>query len=425
MILAALLTLALPQAVFPGPAGEIGPTVPVSAGAVAEPPEALSEAAPARDPFTPESVFTIRSGPRVVRLPAPGSPLIAMRVSVPVDESQNEAGAGRLLETLASQRVQGRAAVLGLHFEGSRTPWGVAYTVAGSRSELADLVALLRDALAEPDMPDTEFERRRRGLWEEVLRTTETPAARLLTELRVRAAPGNPATQGTPTTLERMTRATVREVWARTHRPEAMTVVVSGDVTDAELTTSFQDLAAPRGPLGGRAGGPIPAAGNRGTQVFRHWLAQGFRVSEPGDPHGSVVALLAADWLRRTPASYEAEVQLIQLENIQLLAVVSAAYAGEAAAMRERMPRLLASTRQSLSANGVESAVLRVRQELFQQARTPPGLVSVVGRHLDETGDPSAAVRYLAALARVSVQSTSAFISGLERQAPIRAEVRP
>ena len=423
MILAALLTLALPQAVFPGPSGEIGPPAPIPD--VVRSTEVLSTAAPARDPFTPESVFTIRGGPRVVRLPAPGSPLVAFRVSVPVDETQSEAGAGRLLASLASQRIQGRAAVLGLHFEGSRTPWGVSYTVAGARSELDVLASLLREALGEPNMPDTEFERSRRMLWEQVLRTTETPAARILTELRTRAAPGTPAIDGTPTTLERMTRVTLRDVWARTHRPEAMTVVVAGDVSDDELTDAFRGLGASSGPPGSRVSGSLQSGADRTTQVFRHWLGQGFRVSDPADPHGPVVALLAADWLRGTPPPFEAEVQLIQLEDVQLLAVLSAAYAKDANGMRERMPRLLANTRQSLSADVVESAVLRVRQEMLQQARTPPGLVSVVGRHLDATGQPTGAVTFLRALDRVSLQSTNSFISELERQAPLRAEVRP
>jgi predicted Zn-dependent peptidase len=315
--------------------------------------------------------------------------------------------------------------VLGLHFDAARTPWGIAYTVAGARSELDDLTALLRDALGAPDMPDTEFERRRRMLWEDVLRTTETPAARILTELRVRAAPGHPAIDGTPTTLERMTRVTLRDVWARTHRPEAMTVVVSGDISDDELRGAFQDLGASSGAAGSRGTPSLQGGAGRGTQVFRHWYGQGFRVADPADPHGAVVALLASDRLRGTPAPFEAEVQLIQLENVQLLAVLAAAYSGDAAAMRERMPRLLANTRESLSADLVRSAVLRVRQELLQQARTPQGLVSVVGRHLDATREPTGAVRFLDGLDRVSLQSTNAFISELERQPPMRAEVRP
>lgn len=105
--------------------------------------------------------------------------------------------------------------------------------------------------------------------------------------------------------------------------------------------------------------------------------------------------------------------------------MLAAAYSGDASAMRERMPRLLANTRQSLTTERVQSAVLRVRQELLTQARTPPGLVSVVGRHLDATGQPSGAVAFLRGLDRVTLQSTSAFISGLERQPPMRTEVRP
>jgi predicted Zn-dependent peptidase len=361
-----------------------------------------------------------------VKLPAQGSPLIAIRVSIPVDEGYAEAGAGRLLETLASQRVQGRAAALGLHFEGARTPWGLAYTVAGARSELDDLVSLIREAVGEPELLDVDFERRRRALADEALRTTETPAARIFTELRTRVAPGSPPIDGTLTSLERLTRVTLRELWARTHHPASMTVVVSGDVADEQLTAALRGFGAPAGSAGdGGSSAALQSPAVRGTQVFRHWYGEAFRLTDTDDPHGAVVALLAADRLRGSPEPFEAEVQLIELESVQLLAVLAAAYSGEASRMRERIPLLLSNTRQGLTTERVQTAVARVRQDLLQQARTPAGLVTVVGRHLDSTGDPLSARLFLTALDRVTLQSTNAFMSGLERQPPIRAEVRP
>src|SRR5262245_14939265 len=128
MILAALLIAVLPQTPSPGPAGELGPATAMVGRT------SLSTSAPPEDPFTPESVLALPGGLRLVKLPAPGRPVLAIRVSVLLDESQNEAGAGRLLVFFGAQRVQGRAAVLGLPFEGARTPWGITYTVAGSRS---------------------------------------------------------------------------------------------------------------------------------------------------------------------------------------------------------------------------------------------------------------------------------------------------
>jgi predicted Zn-dependent peptidase len=420
MILAALLIAALPQAA-PGP-GE-GP--PELITAVAGTADAISTRAPGQDPFTPESSLTLPGGLRLVKLPARGSPVLSIRVSILLDESQSEAGAGKLIQVFGLQRVQGRAAVLGLQFEGARTPWGITYTIAGARADLADMANLLREALAEPQAFDTEFERQRRRLWEDVLRTTETPAARILAELRARAAPGTPPIDGTPSALERMTRVTLHDVWARTHRPGSMTVLVAGDVPDAELRSALDGLTAGASPAPARASGAPQATAGRGTQVYRHWYGQAYRISDPRDPHGAVVALLAADVLRSRPEPFEAEVQLIELQNVQLLTTLAAAYAPQAASMRQRMPGLLSETRQALTTDRLQLAVSRVRQELLGHARTPAGLVSVVGRYLDATGDARSARRFLDALDDVTVESTRSFIGQLEAQAPLRSEVRP
>jgi predicted Zn-dependent peptidase len=421
MILAALLIAALPQAA-PGPVRE-GP--PALVAEVTGAPPAISTRAPAEDPFTPERVLTLPGGLRVVKLPARGSPVVAVRVSVLLSEGQNEAGAGKLIQIFGLQQVQGRAGVLGLQMEGARTPWGVTYTISGARSDLADMAEILREALAEPQALDTEFERQRRRLWDDVLRTTETPAARILTELKARAAPGSPPIEGTPATLERMTRVTVRDVWARSHRAASMTVVVAGDVQDEELLGALAHLAPENAEPANRAAGTPQAAPGRGTQVYRHWYAEAFRVADARDPHGAVVALLAADVLRARPEPFEAEVQLVELQNMQLLTALAAAYAPDAASMRQRMPGLLSETRQSLTSERVRLAVSRVRQELLQHARTPSGLVSVVGRYLDATGDAGSARRFLDALGEVTAESARGFIGQMEGQTPLRAEVRP
>jgi hypothetical protein len=384
----------------------------------------LSMAKPAVDPFSPEDVLQVPNGPRVVRLPAPGSELVAMRLSVPVSESQREAGAARLLQQLSLQRLEGRAAVLGLHLEGARTPWGLSYTVAGARSDFEDLVALLWEVVAEPDAASADFERHRRAMREEMLRTIELPAARLGAELRARAAPNAPPLDGTPATLDRLTRVTLRDLWARTHRPSEMSVVVSGDVTDDLLLSAFRGMSVPRGGASDGASGAPPQPERGSTQVYRHWYGEAFK-TDARDPHAAVATVLASDWLRASGEPFEAEVQLWETGDLQLITVVAAAYTGNSVALRQRMPRLLVNTRQALSADAVESAVARVRQDLLLGARTTTGLVNVVGHHLDATGEPGATRRFLNALDRVSLESTRAFLATLERQTPLRAEVRP
>jgi predicted Zn-dependent peptidase len=204
-----------------------------------------------------------------------------------------------------------------------------------------------------------------------------------------------------------------------------MTLVVAGDVPDAELRSALDGLGAQRTPPSDRPTGTQQPSAARTTQVFRHWYGEAYRVSDPGDPHGAVVALLAAEVLRARPEPFEAEVQLVELRNIQLLTAMAAAYAPSAATMQQRMPALLTETRQSLTSDRVRLAVSRVRQEVLGHARTPGGLVGVVGRYLDATGDPKAARRYLDALEGVTAESTRNFIARLEIQTPLRAEVKP
>jgi predicted Zn-dependent peptidase len=417
LILAALLIATLPQVTAPGPSGRQTPRA--SSGQ-----EATVVSARAADPFTPGTVLTVPSGPRIAKLAAPGSPVVAIRLSIELDEAGGEAGSAQLLQLLGTERARNRATALGIRVDGTRTPWGIAYTVTGAASDFDALVSLVRDAAAEPDATEESFQTTRRALRQQLLRDQETPGARAFAELRAKAVPATPAPLGTPATLDRITRVGLRDFWRRTHRATAMTVVVAGDVPDEALLSAFDGLGAERS-TGARPAPTTAGSSASPTQTFRHWYGEAYAIPDPLNPHAPVVALLIADQLRTVGDSLEASLQLWETDAGSVLAVVGAAYPASANRMRTRVSGLLATVRQSATSARVQEAAARARQDLLERGRTPTGLVGVVGSLMDATGQPGAARRLLDALNGVSVESTRAFLTQLAGRTPLRAEVRP
>ena len=377
------------------------------------------------DPLTPDTVFRVPSGPRIAKLSMPGSELVALRISIPVQETLAEAGAGRVLEALGVERALARATPLGVTVEGARTQWGISYTVVGTRPDFDFLAYLLREAVAEPQASEADFERRRLALRSEALRTLETPAGRLAAELRAAADPGTPPMEGTPASLDRLMPSVIRGLWGRTHRPEDMTVVVAGDIPDELLLAAFRDMPEPSSGAVPGPSGTAPPDPRGSTQVLRHWSAEAYLVGDAYNAHAPVVALLIADRLRAESETFEAEVQLWETKSGHAIVVLAAAYPGGAVRMRSRVRSVLSETRSALTAEIVRGSVARVRHRFLHDARTPAGLVSLVGQHMDATDESDSARSFLDALDAVTMESTRAFFVRLEARTPLRAEVRP
>ena len=422
MILAALLLATVPQVTAPGPGGRQAPQTQAGRGTAAS--AIVSYRAPLEDPLTPRTVVSVPSGPRVAKLAATGSPVVAIRLSVTFDETPAEVGMGNLLQQTQVERVRARAAPRGIQVEGARTPLGVAYTVVGARADFDLLASLLQEAASEPNPATDVFSRTKLALQNRVLRDQETPGARAFAELRAKAIPGSPPPLGTPSSVEGITLAMLKDFWRRTHRSTAMTVVLSGDVEDRLLFTAFDDLGAPRGatPRTPTATPQKPAAP---TQTFRHWYGEAYTITDPLEPHAHVVARLAADRLQSASDSLEASLQLWETDAGSVVAVVAAAYPANATRMRNRLSGLLSGVRQSATAPEVLEAAARARLDLLERARTPAGLVTVVGRLMDATGEPAAARRLVDALGRVTHESTRTFLTQLTGRTPLKVEVRP
>lgn len=379
-----------------------------------------------RSALRPDTVLAPSGGPRVVILSARGEGVAALRLAVPLRESGLEGGAGWLLKELGLERMRTLARPVGADVAASRTPWGIAYSVVGAAADLEYLAYLLREAVAPPDVDAPSFHDTLRRLMQVSARSLETPRGRITADLRAGLGPGTPPVAGTPGSVAFLDGARVREVWLRSHQADAMTLVVSAPVIPEVVLAATRGMGAPEASAAGPADAPLPVEPRRARpQSLRTWYGEAWQGGTGEDPHGAVAALLVTRSMRERADGFEAAVELWELPDRWALAVVGAGYGPAGAAMRRAVSSVLAATRDALEATAVRDAVSQVLGDLLVRARTPAGLVSLVGRAMEAGGDPNAAERHVEALRRVDVASTRGFLEELLARAPVQAEVRP
>lgn len=380
----------------------------------------------AAEAFRPDSVLAPPGGPRTVLLGATSGGVAALRLSVPLDESPVEAGVGFVLRDLARARMESLARPVGARVSASRTPWGVAYAVEGAVADIEYLAYLLREAVAEPDVGGVGLTAARQALSREVSQALEAPGPRVLDLLRRRVAPGLTATQGTEATVAGLDAARVLAAWRRSHRSDRMTLVASAGVAPEVILAATRGMGVPvdavEPPLNAPAPGGEPAGR---VQTLRTWYGEARSAGAPDQPVGPVAALLVTEVLGARAVGFEAGVELWELADRWVLAVVGAAYRSDLATMRAAVSSAVADTRSGLTDEAVADAVARVRRDFLARARTPGGIVASVGRSMEASGDPLAAARYLTDLEALDRAGMDAFFGALLAAEPARAEARP
>jgi transcription initiation factor TFIIIB Brf1 subunit/transcription initiation factor TFIIB len=93
--------------------------------------------------------------------------------------------------------------------------------------------------------------------------------------------------------------------------------------------------------------------------------------------------------------------------------------------MRRAVSGALAGVRDGLDGKAVAAAVAEFRRDLLVEARTPAGLVAIVGRAAETRTDPRAAADDAAALASVDVATIRRRLDEMLRLPPSVAQVRP
>lgn len=377
------------------------------------------------DPLRPTRVLRPVGGPLIAVVETPGAGIAVARVTVSLREGPAEAGYAKVLERLALERMEGAARSMGARVDASRTPWGVTYTAVGAEADFEHLAWILRRAVDRPDPDGVQFERTRSEVRTEVDRLRETAHGALLSWLRDRTFPTLPPLEGTGPSLDSLTLNRLQAFWDRTHQKSAMRVVVAGELPPEAIQVAFAGVGAPESR---RAPPPDDdAAGFQepDPEVLRSWYGEARLAGRSGDPRPAVVARLAAELLSQESDGYETWVELWEMEEWKVLVLTGAAYSSAAQRMRRRLSSVVPSLESSVTEEEVERVRGRIRLETLRTARTPWGLVALVGRHLDATGDPNAAQRFLEALDDVDRDSVVGFLGELVERTPIRAEVRP
>jgi predicted Zn-dependent peptidase len=377
--------------------------------------------------LSPDSILRLPEGPQLVLFSNPGASVTALRVSVLLDEEAHEAGAARLLQAHALQRVRSAASSVGAVVTATRTPWGIAYTVVGPQTHFEYMAWILRQAVSEPNLDRVQFLRARAEVEDEVERVAETPPGVLAERLWSQISPSESRLDGSHASLQQITPGSVRQLWARTHRPDRMTVVASGPVTVDPIIAALKDLvgSADAGPPQRADARAVPPPDRGRPQVLRRWYGEAFLAGDPTDPHAEVLALMAGRSLRQGSQGYEAGVELWELDRTRILAVTGAAYGRNASAMTARIRGLLEETRAAITPEAAAGAAAGIRFQLLADARTPDGLVNLVGRHMDATGTPTGALDYLRRLDQVTASSLETFLATVESSGPVSAELRP
>ena len=394
--------------------------------ALSSTPEVLvAQATRGDEALRPNSVLLPPGGPKLIRLSAPTSGLTTLRLSVPVQEEPAEAGAAMILTLLGLERARGVAAAIGARVEGTRTSWGIAYTVVGPTADFDHLAYVLREAVAEPTLDRIVFERARGRVRVEAQRERETASGRIAAELRAAAAPGALPSAGTPASLDMISTVTLRNLWGRTHRRERMSLVLVGAEPVELVLASLRDIGGDEEAAAAATTDRPPTEPDAEPEVLRNWYGRAWVAGDARDPHGEVVASLIARHLREEEFSFESDVQLWNVGNVRVLAVTGAALGASAPTMRSQVDNVLREAVGSLGQDEVAPAVAALRFDFLSGASTPWGLAGLVGRYHDATGDPYAAYQHAAGLNQVTPESLGQYIQELESNGPLRAEVTP
>ncbi len=377
-------------------------------------------------PFVPDTVITPPGGPRILLLATPGAHVAALRLAVPLREGPAEAGAGRLLRDLALERMRVLSWPVGARVSATRTPRSIAYTVTGAAADFEYLAYLLRQAVASPDVDSPTFQEARHRLEAEVAADVEIPSRRVAALLRAQVAPGYPPLSGTRGSVAILDAARTREVWARSHQSSAMTLVVSAPVAPEVVLAATRGLGALEETAAPPLDAPAPSEPRPSSpEAVRAWFGEARSVGTVGDPTALVVARLVAARLASLPGPFELGVELWELPDVWEIAIIGNARTADAQAMRRAVSGAIAGVRETLDGKAVAAAVAQLKRDILVAARTPEGLVGLVGRAVEIRGDPRAAADEAAALANVNVDGILRRLDEMLAVSPNVAQVRP
>lgn len=349
--------------------------------------------------------------------------VVSIRLSIALDESPTEAGAGQLLRIQAVDRMAPLAARIGAHVEVHRTQHALVYELTGSLADLDFLGWILREGLLPP--ANERFEESRRILRADLERQLETPQGVLHFRTRQALVPGSGSVFGGVSALERLTPAALSTFWERSYRPSSVKIVVAGRVPGALVRSFLGDLGFPEGPLPPPSPPGNLANATASPQVVRSWLV----MARPLPAGSEAASLVGARWigevLRAADGDFESAVEIWDLPNGRGLVLTGASYPRSRQAMERGIGAVLTEAADRLTPEITQRLADEVRTEILLTARTPWGLADLAGQAWDTGSGPNGVQTFLTTLANLDAAVVQNLLRTLTTVTPVRQELRP
>jgi hypothetical protein len=375
--------------------------------------------------FRADEILRPPGGPEIAVFRSVTPEVVSLRLSIPLEETPSEAGAGQFIQQQATDRMEPLARRIGARAEVHRTPQGMVYQVSGTLADLDFLGWILRAGLEPPSAVD--FDDVRRRIQVENDRRMETPQGVLAARVRGDLTPDVPSVYGTTGSLARIDPARLQAIWQRSHRRDRARLVVAGQVPSELALALAADLGLPESasasevPPGEDTGSPRPS-----PEVSRTWLVEAFPLSREEE----VAALVAGRWLgeqaRAAGEDFEVGIEIWDIgRGRRALIVTGVAFPRSVQLMRSRVDTLFEDAAARITEEDVSRAAGAVRTDIIMGARTPWGLAELVGQAWDAGNDPAGVEALLSDLAVLTRSDVVDLFETLSGSTPIREELQP
>jgi predicted Zn-dependent peptidase len=356
----------------------------------------------------------------------PAIPIVALRMSLQVDDPPGYAGAGYLFQLLALNRLQDQVGRAGGRVQIQRNSDAIVYTVIGPAAELEYLAGVLRSVLSPSSPSEGEMVVALRRLEEAQLAEWETAGNHVRAQLRARLFPADLPAPGTAAAAARFEVPLLRALWAEMYQPSRVSVMAVGDVGLEQVQRVFGDLPAPpRERLRQTIADTVPVTRLAPAESTRGWLGLGYSALEMDPAAVTVAARLMGEALRERLPTAEVVSEHWWTHHGQALALVVASPEAQLAAARRTIGTSLSLLQQELTEQRTRDAAIAVRREMLLFARTPDRMAHLVGSFADRSGDPDALQRFFDDLDRVRVADVRRVVEALAERTPARVDIPP
>lgn len=227
------------------------------------------------DPLVPDSVLTIPSGPTLILERTVGIPVVALRVSAPLDPPWP--GAARILVEQALDRARVRAEAIGAEVWGGVQDGRIAFHAIADAHYADELAWVVRLLTAEPEAIGAGGAIARERARQDQL--AETPRGRLVLEMEGKVLGG-----GGGGALPVPTVDDVRDMWRRSHARDRLRILVLGDLPLHWVFSDLSRIGAPPELPAGTPFMPPPRTLPLPESPLYAWSAAAFSLGPTHDP---------------------------------------------------------------------------------------------------------------------------------------------